>query len=92
MMKEKDATKVCCCVAETVEISNQIKNNVVSCVILQISVVAGSCCQPKLLIKTLCQSVQTSFQLEPPAFDGKSRQMLHGVLESLQSIRCLALQ
>jgi len=56
------------------------------------SVTAGWCFQPKLFVEALRQSIQTAFQLEPPAFYGVSRQMLHGVLESLQSIRCLALQ
>ena len=32
---------------------------------------------PEVFVKTLGDSIQAAFQLEPPAFDGKSRQMLH---------------
>src|SRR6266576_191868 len=45
-----------------------------------------------LLIEALGQRIQASFKLEPPAFEGKSRHMLGGVLKSLQRSCCLALQ
>src|ERR1700722_3542333 len=56
------------------------------------SVVGGFGLQGEFFIKTSCQSVQPSFQPEPATFEGKSRELLHGMLESLQNIRCLDLQ
>jgi hypothetical protein len=56
------------------------------------SIAAGFGLQRELFIESSGQSIQALFQSKPTAFDGKSRLLLHGMLESLQSIRCLDLK
>ena len=56
------------------------------------STIDGFGAQLELLTKALGKSIQTTSQLESPAFNRKFSQLLHGVLESLQSIRRLDLE
>jgi hypothetical protein len=56
------------------------------------SIIAGFGLHRELFIETSGQSTQPTFQPKPAALDGKSRQLLDGVFESLQSVRCLNLQ